>query len=107
MSAKLSKKKIYLVRKYMQNKSLLDILQQMTKTLCKIKTPPKSITKCKKMLRTKHIHIYDFVQGNYKMCGSLHKLRQRILEIGPYPLEKVPGRLKPLLRNFQQVATRL
>ena len=67
------------------------------------KTPGNTITQCKKQLRNTHIHILDYVEGNYKKkFDSVGKLRHYIKNtLGPFPLQEAKSKgFQGLLRHL-------
>tara|TARA_Y100000361_G_C11022930_1_gene270598 strand:+ start:207 stop:515 length:309 start_codon:yes stop_codon:yes gene_type:complete len=97
-----SEKRLKHANLFFDNKPVLEIMQQMVTKLTH-RQPGKTVTQCRKQLKNTHIHILDYVEGNYqKTFNSVGQLRHYIkTSLGPFPLQEAKSKgLKGLLRQL-------
>jgi hypothetical protein len=98
------------VNNWANGRSHLEMVQEMCKNLLGLREDefPVNITRCKQLLRSTYINLYDYVRGRYDMqYGSARELIQRSKQLrrergyGFYSVEnaKTEGR-KHLLRGL-------
>lgn len=98
------------VNNWANNRNHLELVREMCENLCRLREEdvPRTITKCKELLKRIYINIYDYVQKNYdfqmrtpraliRRCKQLQ--RERGYGYFPIQMAKAVG-LKDLLRQL-------
>ena len=85
--AQMIERGIFDVDEYVGNMTALEILQDQIKMLLPGRAIPTTVDGCTECLKGIHVHIFDYVRGQYRVLKDVDELRERCGAIGTYPRE--------------------